>query len=56
MTGGFISGCNIKGREGAALSISHLLYADDTIIFCEAKEEQLLYLIGSSFGLKPPQD
>ena len=30
MTGGF----NIKGREGAALSLSHLLYADDTIIFC----------------------
>ena len=44
MTGGFISSCNIKGREGAALSISHLLYADDTIIFCEVKEEQLLYL------------
>ena len=44
MDGGFISGCNIKGREGIALSISHLLYADDTIIFCEAKEEQLLYL------------
>ena len=44
MIGGFISGCNIKGREGVALSISHLLYADDTIIFCEAKEEQLLYL------------
>ena len=44
MTGGFISGCNIKGREGAVFSISHLLYADDTIIFCEAKADQLLYL------------
>ena len=44
MAGGFILGCNIKGREGTALSISHLLYADVTIIFCEAKEEQLLYL------------
>ena len=44
MTGGFISGCNNKGREGDALSISHLLYTDDTIIFCEAKEKQLLYL------------
>ena len=44
MAGGFISSCDIKGREGIALSISHLLYADDTIIFCKAKEEQLLYL------------
>ena len=33
-----------KGREGVNFSISHLLYADDTIIFCEAKEDQLLYL------------
>ena len=44
MTGGFISGCNIKGREGDALRISHLLYADDTIIFYEAKNKKLLYL------------
>ena len=44
MTGGFISGCNIKGRDRVALTISHLLYADETIIFCEAKEEQLLHL------------
>ena len=44
MTGGFISSCNIKGREGAALSISHLLYADDMVIFCKAKDE-LVYLI-----------
>ena len=43
MAGGFILGCNIKGRDGAALTIPHLLYADDTIIFCEAKEEQLLH-------------
>ena len=44
MTGGFISGCNIKGRDGAALTIPHLLYVDDTIILCEAKKEQLLHL------------
>ena len=44
MFGGFVSGCIIKGREGAVFSILHLLYADDTIISCEAKEDQLLYL------------
>ena len=44
MTGGFISSCTLRGREGVDFSISHLLYADDTIIFCEAKEDQLLYL------------
>ena len=44
MSGGFISGCTIIGKEGADFSISRLLYADDTIIFCEAKEDQLLYL------------
>ena len=58
MTGGFISGCNIKGRDGAALTISYLLYKDYTIIFCEAKEEQLLHLswillwFGASSGMK----
>ena len=44
MTSGFISGCSIKGRERAVFTISHLLYADDTIVLCEAKEDQILYL------------
>ena len=44
MTGDFISGYTLRGREGVDFNISHLLYADDRIIFCEAKEDQLLYL------------
>ena len=42
MAGGFISKCMIKGREGAVISISHLLFADDTIVFCGTSEDQLL--------------
>ncbi|RVW55159.1 LINE-1 reverse transcriptase-like [Vitis vinifera] len=42
--GGFIKGCRIwRGRE-QAVKVTHLLFADDTIVFCEAKKEALLHL------------
>ena len=37
--GNFISGCRFGGRDGGEIVVSHLLYADDTIIFCEANQE-----------------
>ena len=42
--GNFISGCRVGDREVGEMVISHLLYADDTIILCEANSEQLMCL------------
>ena len=42
--GGFISGCKLQGRGRMELNVSHLLFADDTIIFCEARKENLTFL------------
>ncbi|RVW83658.1 putative ribonuclease H protein [Vitis vinifera] len=41
---GFISRCNIWRGSGPVANISHLLFADDTIVFCEAKKEDMTYL------------
>ncbi|RVW24910.1 putative mitochondrial protein [Vitis vinifera] len=42
--GGFLSGCKLRGRGGGELTVSHLLFADDTIIFCKTRKEQLTNL------------
>ncbi|RVW43464.1 Transposon TX1 uncharacterized 149 kDa protein [Vitis vinifera] len=36
--GGFLSGCRLRGRGGVEMNVSHLLFADDTIIFAKRKE------------------
>ena len=42
--GGFINGFQVRGREGEGVEVSYLLFADDTLIFCDARKEVLEYL------------
>ena len=42
--GGFIFGYKFKGRNGTERQITHLLFADDTLVFYEDMEDQMAYL------------
>jgi hypothetical protein len=41
---GFIKGFEVGRNMHSGVFVSHLLYADDTILFCDAHPEQLLYI------------
>ena len=36
ISGGFLSGWRVRGRSGEGILILHLLFVDDTLVFCEA--------------------
>ena len=40
--GGFIQGFHVSPINSTSIRISHLLFADDTILFCDASREQIL--------------
>ena len=42
--GGFLFGCRVKGRSEEGVLISHLLFADNTLVFCKPSQDQLTYL------------
>ncbi|RVW41291.1 Endonuclease MutS2 [Vitis vinifera] len=44
LVNGVPAGCSIRGGNGSSLNIPHLFFADDTIIFCEARKDHLTYL------------
>lgn len=41
---GWISGFEVANHNADTLEVAHLHYADDTLIFCDAEEEQLKHL------------
>lgn len=44
VVGGYLSRYSFKGRNGTGEVISHLLFADDTLIFCKDLEDQMVHL------------
>ena len=41
---GFLCGFHVGRNTSVGVSISHILFVDDTILFCDASREQLLYI------------
>ena len=44
VSGGLLTGCRVKGKDGEGVQLTHLLYVDDTLIFYDAFEDQLAHL------------
>ena len=43
-SGGFLLGWRVSGKGGEGVKVLHLLFANDTLVFCEPSHDQLTYL------------
>lgn len=55
--GGFIHGFELGRDRGSVVTVSHFLFADDTLVFCNAKIDHRLSSVGfanfpSGIGVK----
>ena len=41
---GFLTGFNFSSRRGEEVQISHLFFANDTLVFCKDSRDQMAYL------------
>ena len=44
ISGGFRTGYTLKGSNGEVVTVSHLLFADDTLVFYSDSKDQMVYL------------
>lgn len=42
--GGFLQGFEVGREDGLGLMVSHILYADNTLVFCDADPTQVGYV------------
>jgi hypothetical protein len=56
MDQGYLTRFSVGSKDFDTLVVNHLLFADDTLIFCGAQAEQFDIYVVSSYALRQLQD